>query len=390
MIYIESIRKGKRSTVLMFLKLNLIKVYNKSMNILHIISVPASGGAEVYVKDLAKHLARQHNVHVAFLSSATDAGRDIEYEKEFLKELELSGVKTYIIGNETRNKPWLGIARIRKYVIENDIAICHTHLAYGIVFSTLLKIPVVYTHHTISPRWGKPIYTLFNKLVNEYVGISEICASALSNYTGRAVTTITNAVAEDKFAGYVRQRSLGDTVSFAMVGRIDIQKDYMNMLEALTLLDSDIQKRIKISIAGEGDIQYKSDLLAYIKKEKLDDIVEFVGVKTNIPEFLYEADVFLMSSVSEGLPIALIEAAVLGLPCIVTDVGGCSEVIHKSNNGVVVAPKNPQQLANEMIRFVTKDKVIEQYSANAIHNSHKYSISIAAQLHLDLYESMLE
>jgi glycosyltransferase involved in cell wall biosynthesis len=279
--------------------------------------------------------------------------------------------------------------RLRKYVKDNDIEICHTHLAYGIVFSTLLRIPVVYTHHIITPRWGKPMYNIFNRLVDEYVGISEICATALSNYTGRSVTTITNAVAEDKFIGYVRKRVLEDTVTIAMVGRIDVQKDYMNMLKAVNLLDTDVQSKIKVNIAGEGRADYKDELLDYIDKHNLSHIVEFVGVKKNIPKFLYDADIFLMSSSFEGLPIALIEAAVLGLPCIVTEVGGCSEVINNSSNGVVVPPDDPKQLANEITRFVTEDNIIEQYSANALENSHKYSINIAAKSHIDLYESML-
>jgi len=361
------------------------------MNILHIISAPASGGAEVYVKDLAKCLSEQgHTLHIAFLSTAADANRNLGYEKDFLDDLKLSGVSTYVIGNETRKKPWLGMARLRKYVVKNNIDICHTHLAYGIMFSSVLKIPVAYTHHIITPRWGKPMYILFNRLVDEYVGISEICATALRGYTGREVTTITNAVAEDKFSGYVRSRILKDIVNFAMVGRLDVQKDYINMLHALTLLDVDIRKKVKVSIAGEGDTKYKSELLGYIEKNKLNDVVEFVGVKTNIPEFLYDADVFLMSSSFEGLPIALIEAAVLGLPCIVTDVGGCSEIITKSNNGVAVFPHAPKEIANEITRFISDETLIEQFSINAIDNAHKYSISIAAQEHIDLYASMLE
>lgn len=361
------------------------------MNILHIISTPASGGAEVYVKDLAKYLSKQgHTMHVAFLSTATDANRDLEYEKKFINDLKSSGVQTYIIGNETRKKPWLGVLRLRAYVKKNNVDICHTHLAYGIVFSALLKIPVAYTHHIITPRWGKSIYTLFNSLVDEYVGISEICATALREYTGREVTTITNAVDENKFSGYVRQRDLKDTINFAMVGRIDVQKDYLNMLRALKLLDTDLQKKLKVLIAGEGDAKYKNELLTYIKKNKLDDVVEFVGVKTNIPEFLYQTDVFLMSSSFEGLPIALIEAAVLGMPCIVTDVGGCSEIIAKSKSGVAVSPQTPEKIADEIVRFVSDKALIKQFSSNAIDNAHKYSISIAAQLHIDLYTSMLK
>lgn len=361
------------------------------MNILHILSAPASGGAEVYVKDLANYLSKQgHTLHIAFLSSAAEANRNLIYEKHFLDDLNSSGVMTYVIGNEARKKPWLGMARLRKYVKENKIDIYHTHLAYGILFSSLLKIPVVYTHHTIGARWGKPMYTIFNRLVDEYVGISQICATALQSYTGKAVTTITNAVSEDKFTGYVRQRVLKDKVVFVMVGRIDTDKDYLNMLCALTLLNTDTREKLKVLIAGEGDNKYKNELLDYIQKKQLSNVVDFVGVKKNIPKFLYESDVFLMSSSFEGLPIALIEAAVVGLPCIVTNVGGCSEIIVKSNNGVVVPPHFPQAIADEIMKFVSDKTLIEQYSINALANAHKYSISIAAQLHLDLYHSMLK
>lgn len=361
------------------------------MNILHIISAAASGGAEVYVKDLAKYLAKKgHTLHVAFLSTAADSGRDVLYEESFINDLKSSGVIVYVIGNETRRKPWLGIARVRNYIIINDIDICHTHLAYGIVFSSLSNIPVVYTHHTIKPRWGKLTYKVFNSLVNEYVGISKSCAAALRGYTGRKVSTITNAVSEDKFYGYVRKRVLGNTVNIAMVGQLTIPKDYMTMLRAVTLLDKDVRKKLKILVAGEGDTKYKDELLDYININRLNDVVEFVGVKRNIPEFLYKADVFLMSSAWEGLPIALIEAAVSGLPCIVTDVGGCAEVINNSRNGVVVSPHAPEELANEITRFISDKTLIEKLSTNAIKNSHQYSISVAAQLHIELYESTLK
>lgn len=360
------------------------------MNILHVISTPASGGAEVYVKDLAKHLAKQHNVHVAFLSSAADAGRNLEYEESFLEDLRFAGVKTYIIGNETRKKPWLGMIRVRKYVKDNNIDIYHTHLAYGIVFSSLLNIPTLYTHHSIEPRWGRITYLAFNKLIDEYIGISEKCASALESYTNRRVTTINNAVSKDKFDGYVRVRSYNDIVKIAMVGRLTAQKDYYTMSTALTLIDTNIRQRIKVLIAGEGSDEYKRELLSFIRTNNLEEHVELVGVKSNIPRFLYDADVFLMTSAWEGLPIALTEATVSGLPCIVTNVGGCIEVIAHSNNGIVVEPHDPQAIADAITKLVTDKSLIENLSKNGIFSADRYSISRAANLHLGLYASMLQ
>ena len=361
------------------------------MNILHIISSPASGGAEVYVKDLAKYLASQgHNLHIAFLSNASDIGRDSIYEENFLNDLKSSGINIFIIGNETRKKPWLGMLRIKQYISEHNIDICHTHLAFGILFTTLSSVPVVYTHHSMEPRWGKFLYQVFNRLVDEYVGISNKCAKALESYTMRNINTIPNAVSEEKFIGYKRARVPNDVINIVMVGRLTVQKDYMNMLRALNVLDEKLRANLRVKIAGEGEINYKSQLLEYINKNNLNDVVAFVGVQTNIPEFLYKADIFLMSSAWEGLPIALTEATVSGLPCIVTDVGGCAEVIVNSGNGIVVAPQNPQDLAEAITSLVNQPNLIEQYSRNALHNSAQYSISKAAQLHLHLYSKMLK
>ena len=360
------------------------------MNILHFISSPASGGAEVYVKDLAEGLSKQgHNVHIVFLSSASDIGRNIEYEEIFLNNLKLAGVKTFILGNDVRKKPWLGMLRIKEYVVKQKIDIYHCHLAFGIIFSTLINIPVVYTHHSMEPRWGGFLYMVFNTLVDEYVGISKKCAEALSGYTNRNANTITNAVSEDKFIGYKRVRSPSDIINIVMVGRISEQKDYMNMLIALTLIDERLKSKFRVRIAGEGDPVLKAHLIDFAKNNALGEVVDFIGVKTNIPEFLYESDIFLMSSAWEGLPIALTEAAVSGLPCIVTDVGGCAEVIENSKNGVIVPPKNPQALADAIVGLISQPKLIEEYSRCAIQNSTQYSIVKAAQLHLDLYSNML-
>lgn len=361
------------------------------MNILHVISAPASGGAEVYVKDLAKYLASKgHNLHVAFLSSAKDVGRDERYEESFIEDLRLSNVKTYIIGNETRKKPWLGILRLTNYVKKHNIEVCHTHLAYGIIYSSLLKIPVIYTHHTIQPRWSKLTYTVFNQIVDKYVGISNKCAQALINYSGQEVTTIFNAVSESKFTGYRRLRNPKDNIKVAMVGRLTPQKDYKNMIEGIALVDLSILEKVQILIAGEGSSSYKKELQDLVNSQNLQNHIFFCGVKDDIPKFLYEADVFLMTSAWEGLPIALTEATVSGMPCIVTDVGGCSEIIEQSNNGLIIPPHNPKEVANAITEMVTKPGAIESYSQNALNNSSLYDISTAAQLHLNLYSDLLD
>ena len=112
------------------------------MNILHILSAPAAGGAEIYVKDLAVELTKRgHCVHLGFLSEAKDIGRSVDFQKRYLDELTDAGIDHFIIGKSARHQPWIGATRVRNYVRDNKIEVYHAHLTYGIVFGALLKIP---------------------------------------------------------------------------------------------------------------------------------------------------------------------------------------------------------------------------------------------------------
>ena len=105
------------------------------MNIVHVISSPAAGGAEVYVKDLAKKMVIDGNrVFVVFLSRAGDVGRDKKYEMAFLNDLEQAGVNYFMIGRHSRKNIVYGMLRIRRFVRLNNIHIYHSHLKYGVLF----------------------------------------------------------------------------------------------------------------------------------------------------------------------------------------------------------------------------------------------------------------
>lgn len=360
------------------------------MNILQIISSPASGGAEVYVKDLAIHLSQLgHSLHIAFVNDAAYTGRNISYEKNFLDELSAYDIKTYFIGNKCRTKPWLGAIRVRNYIKKNNIEVCHAHLAYGIAFSILTQTPVVFTHHQSTPRWSKKVYKLFDLKVDKYIGISSSCTESLKESTQRPTVEIRNAVSHKKFKELIRVRKHKKNINVAMVGRIISYKDYFNMLQALNCLEPSIRDRISINIAGEGNLEYHKALKVYIQKHGLESTVKFVGVKENIPKFLYDCDLFLISSSFEGLPIALIEATISGLPCIVTNVGGCSEVIKSCKNGIIVPPKDPKALAKAITKYILDPTLLQKHSENAIEYSYQYSIDLAAKKHLRIYSELI-
>jgi glycosyltransferase involved in cell wall biosynthesis len=357
------------------------------VRILHLISSPSAGGAEVYVKDLAKEMVRLgHQLFIGFVNRSGDIGRDEEYESRFFRELELAGIPYFVVGYECRRNPLLGAVRVRRFCAAHGIEIYHSHLHYALAFGALLRVPHVHTHHNIIPDAWPPMYKLFNLLVDTYIGISVICAEALSNFGGRPVTVIFNAVDASK----LKQAQLPDSpaarrLECISVGRIQEQKNFALLVEAIALLPAEIRDSLHVSIAGEGPPADVSALKLSIRRAGLDETITLLGNRDDVPDLLARSQLFLLSSAWEGLPISLLEASVTGLPFIATDVGGCREIAAKCRNGIIVSPGDPRTMASAIEKLVLDRGMLRELAQNARTNSAHFGIQRAAEEHLGLY-----
>ena len=357
------------------------------MRILHLIASPSAGGAEVYVKDLAKEMVRLgHQPFIGFLNRSGEIGRDEEFESRFFRELEDASVPCFVVGYECRRNPILGAIRVRRFCVAHGIEIYHSHLYYAAAFGALLRIPHVHTHHNIVPDAGRVMYKLFNLLVDSYIGISEICAEALSKYTGRAVTEIFNGVDSSK----LKQAQLPDSsdrsrLECIAVGRIQEQKNYALLVEAVRLLPAETRASIHVSIAGEGPAGDVAALRLAIDRAGLNETITVLGNRNDVPELLAKSQLFVMSSAWEGLPISLLEASVTGVPFIATDVGGCREIAAKCGNGVIVPPGDARALATAIEKLVLDRGKLRRLAQNARANSGYFGIERAAAEHMELY-----
>jgi len=144
-----------------------------------------------------------------------------------------------------------------------------------------------------------------------------------------------------------------------------------------------------VSIAGEGDVQYTANLKQFLKEAGVVDNFMFLGNRADVPQLLSESDLFLMSSEQEGLPISLIEATVSGLPCIVTDVGGCSEIIEMCGNGVAVEYGDAEAYARELREVIESPEKLQKWSTSAADNCAQLDIESAAKKHISLYKELL-
>lgn len=361
------------------------------MRIMHVISTPASGGAEVYVKDLSLAMvAAGHSLHVTFLETAEQCGRDLDYERHFLAQLSQAGISHSFLGADTRRRPWRGGTRLRAEVNRFAPDVVHCHLYYALMFAFLLprKLAVIMTVHSIelgAPNW---LFRLFDRRVSAYVGICHACTRKLAPLVRRPVVQIDNAVsgARLKHSGW-QMTALDTPVKLAAIGRLTEAKQYPLMLESCRRLKAQ-GLNVTLSIAGEGPL--KAELVTQIRDAGLEDQVTLLGNISDVAGLLASSDIFLMSSAWEGLPISLLEATLSGLPVLVTNVGGCAEVVHRVGNGLVVDEQTPARYAGALTRLVADEELRRSCARNARRHGGSYHINTALAGHLELYTSRLQ
>jgi glycosyltransferase involved in cell wall biosynthesis len=126
------------------------------------------------------------------------------------------------------------------------------------------------------------------------------------------------------------------------IGRLNVDKDQATLLRAAAIARMQIPN-LSLWMIGDGPLG--PDLRKLSCALGLNDCVTFFAERNDVSPFLVAADLFVMSSISEGLPIALLEAMSVGLPAVVTDVGGMAEIARLWGAAVLVPPSNPEALA---------------------------------------------
>lgn len=136
------------------------------------------------------------------------------------------------------------------------------------------------------------------------------------------------------------------------VANLRPQKDHLTLIRAMKFI-IEAEPDCHLLLAGSAsDETVKDRIILEIKKLNLQNNVTWLGPRIDISELISNCDIGVLSSVSEGLPLALLEYGAAGLPVVVTDVGDCSYVVNSEKVGVVVPPQCPQALANGMLMYL--------------------------------------
>ncbi len=314
----------------------------------------ARGGAEAQVALLAEALhSRGWEVDVASLVEPT----------AFREELTAAGIRVHSLGMRPGSGDPRGIGRLAAILRRLRPTVLHSHMFHANVLARLARlvfpIPrVIGTLHSIAEsgrgsedvRGRDRVYRLTDRLADVTVGVSE--AVAARHVVGGAVPqarvkVIPNGVDPSKYRpdADVRARmraelGVGDEFLWLAAGRLIWKKDYPTLLAAMERLKGGL-----LYIAGAGPLEGELRALAGRR-------VRFLGARGDLPPLLNAADGLALSSVIEGMPMVLLEAAASGLPCVATRAGGAEEVVAHGETGYLVPCGDAGALATEMSRLM--------------------------------------
>jgi glycosyltransferase involved in cell wall biosynthesis len=182
-----------------------------------------------------------------------------------------------------------------------------------------------------------------------------VCDAARSNMAAGAwplshkLITVRNGAHPPRVSAVTVPDKSGFTL--VSVGRLARPKDFDTLLRAVAVARATVPD-LQLRIVGDGDERPALQQLCVTLG--LESIVRFCGERRDVGNWLHAADAFVLSSTSEGLPIAMLEAMACGLPAIVTSVGALPELVALSGAGTTVPPGNVDSLAHAIVSFANR------------------------------------
>ena len=354
------------------------------MRIVHVIDSMEVGGAEVIVATLCRiHRQMGHDPSVVCLYATGALGEQLRSE----------GISVECIGQmSTPALIWRLFQRLR--LLNPDVVHCHNAMATiaGAWVGKLRGATVISTRHgLVAPphKIRREIkFSITGRACDWVVGVCDATVKNLRSLPFARGLRMTRIYSGAPIAGPSGERQKNDLFTLVSVGRLVALKDFETSLRAFAAAHSRLTAT-RLIIVGDGP---QAPILKSLANELgVAADVLFTGETTDIWQHLQVADAFLMSSRSEGLPIALLEAMAGGLPAIVTDVGGMSEVIRLTDSGLIVPVGDHRAMAEAIVRLA-QDRPLRQRMRAAATSAYQncFTPEQMAERYLGLYRGHRE
>ncbi len=324
------------------------------MRILYVIDSMTKDGAESQFRKTLTHLAPdRYAAHVVLTRAAG----------EYFEKLAAIPCVTDITALTGKDTPWqlmektFTLGRLVKAVAPD---IVHSWLWYSNFLCGLSRkfgmwtdIPFIVSqrgdyharYRNFRLWWTEKI--IYNTADCLLTNAEQIQQQLQKQYPQKYIMSIPNILALPNHKWSQQQKDSSAEKRIVCVGRFAPEKGHRYLIEALSLLNP---KHVRWHCVFLGEGTLASELHALTATHNLSEKILFPGFCENVFPELLQSDVFVLPSLHEGSPNALIEAMGVGMPCIASDVGGIKDLITHEKNGILVPAQNPKALAHALHR----------------------------------------
>jgi glycosyltransferase involved in cell wall biosynthesis len=378
----------------------------KKVKILHLIDSGGLYGAEMMLLSLAAAQEKMGLQPVIGSIRKTGIG-----EKPLDREARRRGLLVKVF--EMRPGPNLrGVWGIVRYARKNHFDLFHSHgyktnILFGLMPRFFHKLPIVTTLHgwTSTGGWTKKhlneILDAFSlRFVDKIVLVNRrmLEKPKVKRLPIDKICIIDNGI-EIEYKKNPENANLDKSVKnqlhefclngkiVASIGRLSREKGFDYLIEAIRILRQEQNENIRLLLIGDGCLRRQ------LKQQARDCGIEkyflITGYIKNARNLHGLFDCYVISSLTEGLPITLLEAMASGTPIVATAVGGIPNVVTDRKEALIVPPKDPQALARAIWNLLEDSQLSERIATRAaIRVQTRYSSSIMTEKYRDLYKAI--
>lgn len=350
-----------------------------------------SGGIEAYIENFVRELSKDKRVEIEIITRSF-TGTQKHEKKDNIEIYRVPWVRGFFFRNISFNL----MAFLKALRLDFDIIHANGPIAgfFGFIIGAIKKKPIVATPHGLAlgqPQYGRGIQFFFS-LIERAAYSRASCVVFLSEqekevfykklgFLPKAWRVILPGIDFTKFENanpesIKKEFNLGSKYCVTFIGRLIEVKGVEYLISAV----KEVENNFAVLLVGDGPQREKLERMA-----KIENKVVFTGSRSDVPNILSATDIFVLPSLSEGLPMSLLEAMASGCACVVTDIG---LPVRDRETALVVPPKEPKKLA-EAIEALLKDKKLrEKLGKNAREEARKFSWEEAAEEYMGVFKSV--
>lgn len=353
------------------------KEVNNKKKVLLCITKANFGGAQRYVYELAKSIPKNEFDVVVACGEGETLKQKLREASIKVIDLEFSK-RNISISNDI--KTFFEIIKILKQERPDILHLNSSKIGgLGSLAGRLMRTPnIIFTAHgwafnenrsLLSKLVIKILHTITVLLSGTTIAVAEKIKYSVSSLTSvrNKIKVIYNGIENYKLLSQKDALiKLGVTDSkktvIISIGELHPSKGLDIAIKSISLLPEEKKNKILYLIIGAGE--EKSLLESLIDELRLHDQVKLVGFVENAKSVLSGADIFLLPSRTEAFPYVLLEAGLAGIPTIATSVGGIPEIIKDMQNGILVHPRNPKEVAEAISYLLDHKDTQKEFSKN--------------------------